>query len=298
VKHERATEEIRELAALYALGSLTQHEARSFEIHMREGCSVCESEYRRLARTIAEMGFASEEVPAPDYIRDLLVARIERERPPAAPVVEKAPVKKPEPPPEKPPIKPSVPFVRSQPKREKSHILPWILGIVIIALAAAAGFIWKSSQDENRHLQARFDAARMDTEELRKQIDEQKLKSADLEQMLATMLKPEARIARLIGQTATPHHAGAILWNTKSMECLALGSFDPTPEGKIYQLWFFSPTTKIPVGLIKTDARGHIFVTLPVPKEAEGATAAVVTLEPDNGSQIPTAPYCAAGRID
>jgi len=52
---------------------------------MREGCSVCETEFRRFARTIAEMGFASEEVQAPDYIRDLLLARIERENQPFAP---------------------------------------------------------------------------------------------------------------------------------------------------------------------------------------------------------------------
>ena len=36
MKHERLTEEVQELAALYALGALTQHEARSFEIHLRD----------------------------------------------------------------------------------------------------------------------------------------------------------------------------------------------------------------------------------------------------------------------
>jgi hypothetical protein len=46
------------------------------------------------------------------------------------------------------------------------------------------------------------------------------------------------------------------------------------------------------------DQTGRVFMTLPVPKEAAGATAVVVTLEPDNGAQIPTQPYCAAGRID
>jgi anti-sigma-K factor RskA len=286
------------LAALYALGSLTQHEARSFEIHMREGCAACEGEYQRFARTIAEMGFASEEVAAPDYIRDLLLARIEREPAPTASVVEKSLGKKPESPQEKPAPKPAAPFVLSQPKREKSPILPWILVIALVSLAAGSYYQWKSSQDANRQIQARFEAAQMDAEELRKQIEDQKGKSRDLEQAVAIMNKPEARMARLIGQVATPHYAGAILWDTKADECLALGTFDPTPLGKVYQLWFFSPTTKIPIGLIQADANGRVFMSLPVPKEAEGATAAVVTLEPDNGSQIPTAPYCAAGRIE
>ena len=91
---------------------------------------------------------------------------------------------------------------------------------------------------------------------------------------------------------------GAVLWDTERGECLALGSFQDIPPGKVYQLWFFSAAAKVPVGLVKTDAGGRFFMKFPVPKEAQGATAVVVTAEPDNGSQIPTQPYCAAGRID
>jgi anti-sigma-K factor RskA len=298
LKHERATEEIRELAALYALGSLTQHEARSFEIHMREGCAVCEGEFHRFARTIAEMGFASEEVQAPDYIRDLLLARIERECPPLPPRIDQSGDKKIEPLQEKPSPATAAPFLLSQSKQEKPRILPWILAAALVILAIASYFLWKSSQNANDQLQAKLTAARTDAEELQKQIDNQKANSAELEQILAIVHKPESRIARLIGQASTPSYAGAILWDTKRNQCLALGSFLPTPPGKVYQLWFFSATTKVPVGLIQTDSNGRVFMTLPVPKDAAGATAAVVTLEPDNGSQIPTAPYCVAGRID
>ena len=72
MRHERATEEIRELTALYALGSLTQREARSFELHMNEGCSVCEAEFRKFKHAAAGIGFTAAEVAPPDYIRDLL----------------------------------------------------------------------------------------------------------------------------------------------------------------------------------------------------------------------------------
>jgi len=298
VKHERATEEIRELAALYALGSLTQHEARSFEIHMREGCGVCEGEYRKFARTIAELGFASEEVAAPDYLRDLLLARVEREREPVATVANKIQAKRPELPKETPAPPPAAPFMRPQPRRERPHIAPWVLSFLLLALAIASYFLLKTARDENNQLQAKLTAAQMDAEELKKQIEEQEKSSSRLEQILAALRRPEARIARLIGQAATPNHAGAVLWDTKEAECLIIGAFDATPEGKVYQLWFFSPTQKIPVGLIYPDLQGRVFATLRVPEEAAGATAAVVTLEPDNGSQIPTAPYCAAGRID
>ncbi len=291
MKHERATEEIRELASLYALGSLTQHEARSFEIHMREGCSVCEAELRKFARTIAEMGFAAEEVQAPDYIRDLLLARIERE--PQSDAMQ-GPAKESEPSPNE--LAPAVAL--PHPKRKQWSILAWVLAAGLVILAIASWYLWKTSRDTNNQLQAKLAAARMDVEELEKQISSQIGKSAEMQQILSIVHKPEARIARLIGQAATPEFAGAILWDTKENECLAIGSFLPTPQGKVYQLWFFSAAAKIPVGLLQTSAGGRVFTTLRVPQEAAGATAVVVTLEPDNGSQFPTAPYCAAGRID
>jgi anti-sigma-K factor RskA len=297
LKHERATEEIRELAALYALGSLTQHEARSFEAHMREGCTVCEAEFHRFAHTIAGIGFAAEEVPAPDYIRDLLLARIDREpqlKEPAASAGQTSEAK----PRETASRSGAAPFQSSQPKQGKSSILPWILAVAVIALGILAFYYWKSAQETGRQLQAKWAGDRADKAELQKQMGFQKVKFAQLEEIEALATKREARIARLIGQAAAPSYAGTVLWDTKKNRCLVLGSFLPTPQGKVHQLWFFSATAKIPIGLLKPDPTGYVSVSLRVPKEAAGITAAVVTLEPDNGSQIPTAPYCAAGRID
>jgi anti-sigma-K factor RskA len=298
VKHERATEEIRELAALYALGSLTQHEARSFEIHLQEGCDICEAEIQRFARTLAEMGFAAEEVPAPDYLRDLLLARIEREGKPAAKAPAPSEKDKVEIPKEKPFSAAASPLFGAQPKRENPRILPWILAAALVVLAIIFFFSWKMSKDTSDQLLATLSASQTDLAELQKQIDAGKEKSADLEQIWVIINKPGARIARLIGQTAPSANVGAILWDTEHAECLALGSILAAPQGKAYQLWFFSATKKIPVGLIRTDAEGRFFMKFPVPKDAAGATAVVITLEPDNGSEIPTAPYSAAGRID
>ncbi len=294
MKHDRATEDIRELAALYALGSLTQHEARSFEIHIREGCEICEAESRRFARTLAEMGFAAEEIPAPEYLRDLLLARIEREEKPAAP----APAKEGTAGAEKSKFEQATGLLDARSKRGSARILPWILAIALAVLAAAAFYLWKTSRDENKQLQAKLSASQADLAELQQRIDTGKEKTADLEQIWAIINRQGARIARLIGQAATPSNVGAVLWDTDREECLALGTFQAIPEGKVYQLWFFSANAKIPVGLIRTDAGGRFIMRFPIPKEAQGATAVVVTAEPDNGSQIPTAPYCAAGRID
>jgi anti-sigma-K factor RskA len=293
LKHERATEEIRELAALYALGSLTQHEARSFEAHMKEGCSVCEAEFQKFAHTIAGIGFAAEEVPAPDYIRDLLLARIDRE--PQVTAQATAPVETLSN--EKAAHAQAAPFLPSQPKREKGSLLPWLLVIALISMGALAFYYWKTAQDVGKRLQAKLDADRADAAELQKQLGFQNRRIAQLKEIQVMAIKPDTRIARFIPGQATPSYAGTVLWDSKTNWCLILGSFPPTPQGKVHQLWFFTATTKIPIGLLKPDQNGYVSMNLRVPKEAANATAAVVTLEPDNGSQIPTVPYCAAGGI-
>ena len=153
-------------------------------------------------------------------------------------------------------------------------------------------------KDTNNQLGVTLTAAQTDILELQKKINAGKERTADLEQIWVILNRPGARLARLIGQAAAPSSLGAVLWDTANAECLALGSLQAIPEGKAFQLWFFSATRKVPIGLIKTDAGGRFFMKFPVPKEANSATAVVITAEPDNGSQIPTAPYYAAGRID
>ena len=73
MNHERITEDVRELAALYALGSLTQNEARSFELHIQDGCSACEAELRRFERIVSGIGFSADEAEVPEKIRELLL---------------------------------------------------------------------------------------------------------------------------------------------------------------------------------------------------------------------------------
>jgi anti-sigma factor RsiW len=44
--HRFSDEEMMERASLYALGALSQWEARAFEEHLSEGCERCEAELR------------------------------------------------------------------------------------------------------------------------------------------------------------------------------------------------------------------------------------------------------------
>ena len=76
MKHNISQDEMREKAALYALGALTQHEARSFEEHVAEGCDFCHSELEAFEQVVNAIALdADEQEPSPD-VRDKLIAAI------------------------------------------------------------------------------------------------------------------------------------------------------------------------------------------------------------------------------
>ena len=74
MKHNISQDEMREKAALYALGALTQHEARAFEEHVAEGCDFCHSELEAFEQVVNAIALdADEKEPSPD-VRDRLIA--------------------------------------------------------------------------------------------------------------------------------------------------------------------------------------------------------------------------------
>ena len=72
-----------EVAPLYALGALSQSEARAFEQHLEEGCGVCDEERRSFQRTVDALGFGAPEADPPDVIRARLLKTVDTEVPSA-----------------------------------------------------------------------------------------------------------------------------------------------------------------------------------------------------------------------
>jgi anti-sigma factor ChrR (cupin superfamily) len=71
-----AEHQMTELAALHALGALSQHEARAFEYHLAEGCELCSVEFDSFERTVTELALNVPEVEPPEDVRKRLLARI------------------------------------------------------------------------------------------------------------------------------------------------------------------------------------------------------------------------------
>jgi anti-sigma factor ChrR (cupin superfamily) len=79
MRHGLPEDELRERAALYALGAMTMHEARAFEEHLGEGCDVCAAEWHAFASVVGQLGFeAVPQAPSP-AAREKLFARLANE---------------------------------------------------------------------------------------------------------------------------------------------------------------------------------------------------------------------------
>lgn len=73
---QAATHEMTDVAALYALGALSQHEARSFEQHLDEGCAECRAELESFAKTVRALAFSAPDEQPPARVRAELLARM------------------------------------------------------------------------------------------------------------------------------------------------------------------------------------------------------------------------------
>ncbi len=301
LKHEKVTEEIREIAALYALGSLTQHEARSFEAHIQEGCAICKAEFRHFEHIVAGIGLASEEIAAPEYLHELLSKRIERESQAAqsAPVSSEGAGQEPEQEKDSRPYSPPPLFSQSMQRQgaQRKGFLPWVLTALFACLAILAFFVWRSALKENSQLRTEVSAAQAEGEDLKRLLDNQRLRREELEQVLTIAGKSDARFMRLSGQDPAPSASAILLWDFQEAQCLTFGFLPPPPQGYVYQLWFVTTRERIPAGLLNINPTGRTFTVTPVPVELANWVAAVVTLEPEGGSQTPTTDYYLLGRF-
>ncbi len=87
MKHGMVEEETQECAALYALGALSQHEARAFDDHLAEGCEACEAELKGFEAVVSTLVYDACEATPPPTAREKLLARLAETkdaRPPVA----------------------------------------------------------------------------------------------------------------------------------------------------------------------------------------------------------------------
>lgn len=279
MKHQEVSEETSEKAALYALGSLSQLEARAFEVHLREGCDVCTAELSEFQDVVGAIGSGFAEEAPPPYLRDLLAARISREPQEAARKETSR----------KEISQGSAPTGEARreaapplpPPSARGAILPWAVAAAFAVAALSLFVSWRQTRQEADSARQRLAAASGEAQEMRARLNEP---------------PSDPRVIRLDGQPPAPDSSGQIYWDKGNNNWVVAVNLPRPPRGKVYQLWFVKPDAKISAGLIKLDERGYGFSVINVPPEIGSLDAAAITLEPEGGSDAPTLPIYAFGK--
>jgi anti-sigma-K factor RskA len=290
LRHDVPTEESQETAALYALGALSQHEARAFEVHLRQGCEICQQELSEFTGVVDALSAGSPAIPPPHYMRDLLTARIEKEvsltiptAPDAAQVYHF---------PEK--ATPMLPTVTQG--SSLGTWLPWAAAAGLLIVLAYTLFSWRMDHRQLQAVAGQNTETRQQLAELREQLSDEKARARELEAINTVLAAPQRSVIAMAGLEAAPSATGSVYWDHQKNRWVVTANLPPVPAGKVYQLWMVTPDAKISAGLIEPDARGHGFAIVEVPANVSQIQAAAITLEPQGGSPQPTMPIYAIGK--
>jgi anti-sigma-K factor RskA len=127
----------------------------------------------------------------------------------------------------------------------------------------------------------------LDLASLRALFIDQGSKLEQANQIVATLLDPDATKIELVAVGNKPQPRGKAIYQRRNRNLIFFASnLPPLPAEKIYELWLFPANGGAPIaaGLFKPDARGSAtVVNPPLPAGVEAKNFAV-TLEPESGS--------------
>ncbi len=296
MKHELDAEEYQERAALYALGALSQHEARAFERHLAEGCSSCEADLVQFEEVTGTLSLDAPPAAPPAYLRDVLLARIDKEvRTPgllnhSRQLGQSGAAT--------PPRGQTASSRLAAPSRSSfgTVILPWAAAASLAIAVGALLFALSRTGRDVDNLRGQVEESDKRTRELARDLARERGKAEEVAQINEVLTAPEHREIALAGQPPAPSSSAKVYWDVQKNRWVVTADLPPPPKGKIYQLWFVTrKDEKISAGLIATDESGHGFRVTNVPSNLPPIAAAAITLEPEGGSQQPTMPIYVVG---
>jgi anti-sigma-K factor RskA len=161
--------------------------------------------------------------------------------------------------------------------------LPWLAAA---ALAVAAGWFWR----QNDRLAQRV-------AELEKESGAQQTQLQRAREVMATLTATDAMRVTLVASKTPPQPQGKAIYVRDRSSLIFLASNLPAlPPQKAYELWLI-PTSgaPIPAGVFKPDAQGSATVINPPLPEGVEAKTFAITVEPEQGSLVPTMPIVMVG---
>jgi anti-sigma-K factor RskA len=245
--HEQFGEDL----ALYALGSLDGAEREALEKHL-DGCEACRRELELLRGDLSLIALTTAGPKPPARARQRLMSAVANEPRLQATGTSRA---------------------AERQRRSWWPALGWAATAALIVLCVGE-FRQNSILEQNvASLRARF--------------NDQQSKLEQANEVVATLLDPDATKIELVAVGNKPQPRGKAIYQRRNRNLIFFASSLPQlPAEKIYELWLFPANGGAPIaaGLFKPDARGSATVVNPPLPAGIAAKNFVVTLEPASGS--------------
>jgi hypothetical protein len=175
-----------------------------------------------------------------------------------------------------------------------------LVGLAVVVLLAAGLMMWMQAQVSSRVEAARQQAtvaaaaAAEETAATREQAAREIAAARELadraQTMGAVLAAPDLVRFNLASVDAGSAASAQVLWSRTRGVVLSGSRLVPPAGGRTYQLWLVARGQAINVGTFEPDSTGSVTFSAAAPATPLPIIAAVVSLEPDGGSQRPDGP--------
>jgi anti-sigma-K factor RskA len=255
-------EEIGELAAAYALGSLEAVDRARFEALLRGGDPEAVGALRDFEETLTDLAAATP-APPPPAVKAALMERIAAAPPAPRPAASAPP-----------------------PARPRRALWPAVLTGAMAAGLAAIVVGWSVSSTYEK----RLDALARDADQLKEELRGQQA-------VIAILRDPATQVVSLAGLPLAPAARARMMWHEKAGGIFVATGLPAAPVGKAYQLWAIVGTNApVSAGVFTVDDSGAGSLSVrPLPGVAT-VNAFAVTLEPAGGLPAPSGEMYLLGK--
>jgi anti-sigma-K factor RskA len=254
-------EEIRDLAAMYALGGLDGDDRVRFESLLRSGDPDATAALKEFESSLVSLATESAEAPPPS-VKVALMSRIADEagRQPSSAVV--------------------------TPLRPRRVFWPVVWAAALAAGIAAITVGLSVSSNYEKRLQA----LSLEAAALKADIDRERA-------FIALLRDPSTEVVALAGLKPAPEARARMFWNERGGGYFIAAGLPVPPSGKTYQLWAIAgKNAPVSAGVFGVDAQGAGGLRVPPLAGVQKVDVFAVTLEPAGGLPAPSGEMYLAGK--
>ncbi len=262
---------LKELAAGYSLGALSESDHKAFDQLLRAGDEEALEALSEMMVVAEQLPSLADPVPPPPALKSRILNEINADQAPARQNVTEMPT--------------------AQPIEGASRTWLWALAAAALILACGWALHVRSLQQQVDMLAAQNEINAGQIEQLRQEL-------ARREQTILTMSGDNTTVIAMAPQAVDPDARGQLFFDADRNRAVFFSSGLPDiDENKVYQMWMLRGAEAISAGLIAEEKDGEFSIEFDTLPDDDGLTAFAVSLEPQGGVPSPTGDIYLVGVV-